>query len=191
MLLASGADTPLLDRVCKQVESRVVDELSFELALENRATTLLCVDPLHRAGAAPPAPGSLAGARSAAEAPSVSRVIVVTHRVDGDGDLRRLRQSGARYVIARAPQVIDADALGGRSLLVPRDLETTPLITLDDLAVQVLGLLANGDLMGQTIELTPTPRETLALLATKPKVVPRWRAKLGRWLKQPVLEAAA
>lgn len=186
MLLASGADQLLLERICKDLDSRIVDELTFEIAAEAPGRDLLWIDPMRRAGLPLPTPGSLGGVLSAAEAPGVSRVIVVTNRADTDGDLRRLRRSGARYVIARAPLLLDHDALRRRALLVPRDLATTHLITPDDLVANVRELVANADLMGQTIEMRPS---TLENLAQKPKLVAPWRAKLGRWLKQPVLEA--
>ena len=64
----------------------------------------------------------------------MSRVIVVTTRVDTDAELRRLRRSGARYVIVRPPHVIDADAWRGKRVLVPRGLTDAACVTIDDLA---------------------------------------------------------
>jgi hypothetical protein len=185
MLLASGADEPLLQRVCKDLDARIVDELTFENAAEIPGSDLLWIDAMRRAGSPVPTPGSIGGVLSAAEAPRVSRVIIVTNRADTDGDLRRLRRSGARYVIVRAPTILDCEALRSRALLVPRDLATTPLITPDDVVAHVRALIADENAMGQTIELPPS---TLENLSEKPKVVAPWRAKLGRWLKQPVLE---
>jgi hypothetical protein len=185
MLLASGSDRPLLERVCKDLDARIVDDITFQIAAETPGCDLLFLDPMRRAGVPLPTPGSLGGVLSAAEAPGVSRVIIVTNRVDADGDLRRLRRSGARYVIVRAPLILDHEMLRSKSLLVPRDLATTPLVTLDDVSAQVRAVLADHTIMGQTIEI---PASSLENLAEKPKVVAPWRAKLGRWLKQPVLD---
>jgi hypothetical protein len=185
MLLASGANEPLLQRVCKDLDARIVDELTFEIAAETPGSDLLWIDAMRRAGSPLPTPGSIGGVVSAAEAPRVSRVIIVTNRADTDGDLRRLRRSGARYVIIRAPMILDPEALRSRALLVPRELATIPLITPDDLVAQVRALIADDNVMGQTIELPPSALENVS---DRPKVVAPWRAKLGRWLKQPVLE---
>jgi hypothetical protein len=85
----------------------------------------------------------------------------------------------------RAPLILDFETLRSKALLVPRDLATTPLVTLEHVSAQVRAVLADHLIMGQTIEI---PASSLEDLAEKPRVVASWRAKLGRWLKQPVLE---
>jgi hypothetical protein len=113
----------------------------------------------------------------------------VTPRADTDGDLRRLRQSGARYVIIRPPIVIDAEPLRGRRVLVPRDVADQPLVTMTDLVTCVCETIANESVMGQTIDVTPSGLTALEAAGAKPRVVAPWRAKLGRWFGQPVLTA--
>jgi hypothetical protein len=189
MLLVCGPDRPLLDRICAAVsgDTRIVDDFAFEQALEHQAVTLLRVERIPRAGETPPEPGSLASLLSAAEAPSVSRVIIVTPRVDADGSLRRLRQSGARYVILRPPPLVDVEALRGKRVLVPRDAAEQPLVTLDDLVRAIRDVVADDALMGQTIDVPPSGLAALEAAGAKPRVVAPWRAKLGRWFGQTVL----
>lgn len=189
MLLACGPDQPLLDRITKAVSGnvRIVDELSFDLALEYPQVTLLRVERIARAGEPPAGAGSLASLRSAAEAPSVSRVLVVTQRPDTDEELRRLRQSGARYVILRPPVVVDTEPLRGRRVLVPRDVVNQPLVTMTDLVNCIRDVIENDSVMGQTIDVTPSGLAALEAAGAKPRVVAPWRAKLGRWFGQPVL----
>jgi hypothetical protein len=192
MLLASGIDDPLLDRIVSDLGGDAgavrVDDLTFERAMEHRASTLLLVEPIHRAGAPPPpVPASLGSLVAAAEAPSVSRVVVVTTRPDADADLRRLRRSGARYVIVRSPLLIEAEPLRGKRLLVPRELADMPMATPGDVAAAVLGVLRDPDVMGATIEVPPCGLAALEQAGARPRVVAPWRARLGRWLGQPVL----
>jgi hypothetical protein len=192
MLLVCGPDRPLLERICGAVsgETRIVDDFAFEQALKHPAVTLLRVERIPRAGESPPEPGSLASLLSAAEAPSVSRVIIVTPRGDADGGLRRLRQSGARYVILRPPPLVDVEALRGKRVLVPRDAVALPLVTIDDLVRAIRDVIADEAMMGQTIEVPPSGLAALEAAGAKPRVVAPWRAKLGRWLGQPVLAAS-
>lgn len=189
MLLATSPDRPLLDKICANLDGtvKIVEELTFSQAWEARADTLLCIEPIQQLGPPQVTSGSLAPLIKAAEASSVSRVIVVTHREDTDGDLRRLRQSGARYVIVRLPQVIDVEALRGKRVLVPRALEAAPLATTDDVVRVVTGVLRNPSVMGQTIDVAPSGIKALEAGGVKPRVVAPWRAKVGRWLGQPVL----
>ena len=190
MLLVSGADAPLIDRIRSQLdgpELEVVEDFSFQHAWERRAHTLLRVESLSRAGGSPPEPASLASLVQAAEAPSVSRVIVVTTRVDTDRELRRLRSSGARYVIIRPPNVIDVEAMRGKRVLVPRPDVDAPFVTLDELAHSVAGAVRDRELMGVTIDVPSSGLSALEAVGAEPRVVAPWRAKLGRWLNQPVL----
>ena len=193
MLLVSGADRPLIDRIVTYLAGEpleVVQELSFDHAWEQRAHTLLCVESIARAGVSPPEPASLASLVQAAEAPSVSRVIVVTTRVDTGGELRRLRRSGARYVIVRPPHVIDAEGWRGKRVLVPRTHAEAPFVTVDDLANATVAAIRDRQLMGVTVDVPPSGLVALETLGVKPRVVAPWRARLGRWFGQSVLEAA-
>jgi hypothetical protein len=193
MLLVSGPDQALVDRIVHHLRGdaiEVVENLSFMHALERRASTLLLVESLPRAGiAATTESGAVAALVQAAEAPSVSRVIVVTTRVDTDSELRRLRRSGARYVIIRPPTVIDVDALRGKRVLVPTTACEAAFVTLDELVRTVGDAVRDSDLMGVTIDVQPSGLAALEAVGAKPRVVAPWRAKVGRWFKQPVLEA--
>lgn len=192
MLLVSGADRPLIDRICTDLGEpfEIVEDFTFDHAWERRAHTLIRVESLARAGVAPPAPASLASLVQAAESPSVSRVIVVTTRVDTDAELRRLRRSGARYVIVRPPLVIDGEAWRGKRVLVPRTHAETPFVTIDDLAKATVAAIRDRQLMGATIDVPPSGLAALETLGAKPRVVAPWRARVGRWLGQSVLDAA-
>ncbi len=184
MLLVSGADRPLIDRICAELageDVRQVEDFSFDQALEQRADTLLCVELS--------ASTSLASLVKAAEAPPVSRVIVVTRRVDTDGELRRLRRSGARYVIVRPPQVVDAGALRGKRVLVPRALADASFVTIDELACAVVDAVRDRTLMGVTLDLPGSGLAALEAAGAKPRVVAPWRAAVGRWFRRPVLAA--
>ena len=188
-ILILGSERPLLDRIVAAIGSdaiRIVDQLSFADAWETRAHTLVCVESLTRTGASPSAPGSLAPLVKAAEAPSVSRVIVATTRVDTDDELRRLRRSGARYVIVRPPAIVDPDELRGRRLLVPRDRAQAPFVTTADVVSAVVSAIRDPALMGVTIDVPPSGLAALEAAGVKPRVVAPWRAKVGRWLRQPV-----
>lgn len=192
MLLVSGPDQPLIDRIVRHLDGEpieVVDEVSFTHALNRRASLLLLVEAIPRAGVATTESATIASLVQAAEAPSVSRVLVVTTRVDTDDELRRLRRSGARYVIIRPPTVIDVDALRGKRVLVPRTARDAPFVTMEDL-VRVIGdAVRDHNLMGVTIDVPPSGLAALKVVGAKPRVVAPWRAKVGRWLNQPVLEA--
>lgn len=193
MLLVSGTDRPLVDRIVRHLDGEpveVVENLSFTQALERRASTLLFVESTPRAGiAATTESGAVASLVQAAEAPSVSRVIVVTTRVDTDSELRRLRRSGARYVILRPPTVIDVDALRGKRVLVPTTACDAAFVTIDDLGRAVGDAVRDRNLMGVTIDVPPSGLAALEAVGAKPRVVAPWRAKVGRWFKQPVFEA--
>lgn len=186
MLLVYGADRGLLDRITADHPATILDELSFDSAEAHPGATLLYVEAVPRAGDAPPEPGSLAAFHAAAQA-SLSRVIIVTSRRNDDDDLRRLRRSGARYVIVRPPPVVDVEALRGKRVLVPRDAADAELVTLDDLVKAVDAVLADELAMGQTIDVPPSGLAALEAVGATARVVAPWRAKLGRWLRQPVL----
>lgn len=192
MLLVSGAERPLLDRICSHLDgeqAEVVEDFSFDQARERQAHTLLRVESLARTGAPPSEPSTLASLVRAAEAPSVSRVIVVTTRVDTDGELRRLRRSGARYVIVRPPDVIDVDALKGKRVLVPKPRVDAPFVTVDDLVRAIGDAVRDRSLMGVTIDVAPSGLAALEAAGARPRVVAPWRAKVGRWIGQQVLAA--
>lgn len=193
MLLVSGADRPLIDRIRAALDGEaleIVEDFSFDHAWERRAHTLLRVEAMPRAGVVPPTPASLASLVQAAESPSVSRVIVVTTRVDTDAELRRLRRSGARYVIVRPPHVIDAEAWRGKRVLVPRRHAEAPFVTIDELATATVAAIRERELMGVTIDVPASGLAALETVGAKPRVVAPWRARLGRWLGQSVLDAA-
>jgi hypothetical protein len=188
-ILIVGADRVLVDRLVAALppgSTRLAEQLSFTDAMEARAHTLVSVESLTRSGAAPSAPGSLAPLVQAAEAPSVSRVIVVTTRLDTDDELRRLRRSGARYVIVRPPAIVDPDELRGRRLLVPRDTADAPFVTTGELIAALARAICDSSLMGVTIDVPPSGLASLEAAGVKPRVVAPWRAKVGRWLRQPV-----
>lgn len=190
----AGSDRTLVDRLVSALSpdsARVVAELSFTDAWEARAHTLVCVEALTRTGHAPSAPASLASLVKAAEAPSVSRVVVVTTRVDTDDELRRLRRSGARYVIVRPPNVVDPDELRGKKLLVPRDAADAPFITTNDLVTAIVDAIRDESLMGVTIDVPPSGLAALEAAGVKPKVVAPWRAKIGRWFGQAIFNPAS
>lgn len=194
MLLAYGTDRSLLDHVVHALggEVRIADQPSFDLAMEARADTILCIESIVRAGGPPPVPvGSLAPLLGAAEAPPVSRVLVVTTRVDTDGDLRRVRRSGARYVIVRPPPIVDAEALRGKRVLVPRTVAERPLVLEDDAVRAIVDVLRDGSRMGETIDVPPSGLAALEAAGARPRVVAPWRAKLGRWFGEQVLSAPA
>lgn len=188
-ILIVGADRVLVDRLVAALapdRTHIAEQFSFTDAMEARAHTLVCVESLTRSGAAPSAPGSLAPLVKAAEAPSVSRVIVATTRVDTDDELRRLRRSGARYVIVRPPALVDPDELRGRRLLVPRDAADAPFVTTVDFMAALASAIRNSSLMGVTIDVPPSSLASLEAAGVKPRIVAPWRAKVGRWLRQPV-----
>lgn len=197
MLHVSGADQALIDRVVRHLDGQpieVLDKISFTHALERQARTLLLVESIPRVGISATESGAMepvtvASLVQAAEAPSVSRVIVVTTRVDTDDELRRLRRSGARYVILRPPNVIDADALRGKRVLVPRTACDAPFVTMDDLVRAIGDAVRDDNLMGVTIDVQPSGLAALEAMGAKPRVVAPWRAKVGRWFNQPVLDA--
>jgi hypothetical protein len=184
----------LIDRVTARLAGEpfeIVDRLSFDHAWQRRAHTLIRVESIPRPGVSPPEPASLAPLVQAAEAPSVSRVIVVTTRVDTDAELRRLRRSGARYVIVRPPHVVDVEALRGKRVLVPRTTADTPFVTVDALVEAVIAAVRDPSLMGVTIDVPPSDFAALETIGVKPRIVAPWRARVGRWLRQPVLDDAA
>jgi len=192
MLLVSGPDQPLIDRIVQHLDGEpieVVDQVSFTHALDRRGSLLLLVESIPRAGVATTESATIASLVQAAEAPSVSRVLVVTTRVDTDDELRRLRRSGARYVIIRPPTVIDVDALRGKRVLVPRTARDAPFVTMDDLVHAIGDAVRDRKLMGVTIDVAPSGLGALEAVGAKPRVVAPWRAKVGRWFNQPVLEA--
>ncbi|HEX7842330.1 MAG TPA: hypothetical protein VF469_32885 [Kofleriaceae bacterium] len=121
----------------------------------------------------------------------MSRVIVVTTRVDTDGELRRLQKSGARYVIVRPPHVVDVEALRGKRVLVPRVVAEAPFVTAGDLVRAEVDAVRDRQPMGVTIDAPPSVRVALEAVGAKPRVVAPWRAAAGRWLKQPVLQTTA
>lgn len=201
LVLACGSDKALLDRVRANFagevkgetkiemkhEMKIVEQVGFDQAMEVRADTILCIEPIRQAGVPQTEAGSLESVVKAAEALSVSRVVVVTNRVDTDGELRRLRRSGARYVIVRPPLVLDGEALRGKRMLVPRELAAVPLVSTDDLIRAITDVLRDGTVMGQTIDVPPTGLPEFEAAGAKLRVVAPWRVKVGRWLKQPVL----
>src|SRR5512140_183865 len=188
LVLACGSDKALLDRVRSKFdgevkgEMKIVEQVGFDQAMEVRADTILCIESIRQAGVPQTEAGSLASVVKAAEALSVSRVVVVTNRVDTDGELRRLRKSGARYVIVRPPLVLDGEALRGKRMLVPRDLATVPLVSIDDLIRAITDVLRDGAVMGQTIDVPPTGLPEFEAAGAKLRVVAPWRVKVGRWL---------
>jgi hypothetical protein len=191
MLLVAGTD-PIVERIRELLADEAleqVDDFSFTAAWEKRAHTLVRVESMPRAGVSPPEPASLATIVQAAEAPSVRRVIVVTSRDDTDGELRRLRRSGARYVIVRARAVVDAQALRGKRVLVPRELASAPFVTEADLARAAVDAIRDGVLMGVTIDVPASGLGALEAAGARPRVVAPWRARVGRWLHQEVLAA--
>ena len=188
-ILIAGRDRALVDRIVAALApeaARVVEQFSFTDAWEARAHTLVCVETTSQTGVAPSEPASLAPLVQAAEAPSVSRVIVATDRADADDELRRLRRSGARYVIVRPPCIVDASELRGKRVLVPRDAAAEPFITVDDLAALLASTIRDVSLMGVTIDAPPSGLAALEAAGAVPRVVAPWRAKVGRWLGQPV-----
>lgn len=187
-----GFDRTLVDRISSALEPeqvRVVEEFSFTDAWDAGAHTLVCVEALSRSVATPPA--SLLRLIKAAESPSVSRVIVATTRVDADDELRRLRRSGARYVIVRPPHLVDPDQLRGKRVLVPRDVAGASFITTDDLVTALVSAIRDSSLMGVTLDVPPSGLAALEASGIRPRVVAPWRAKVGRWLGQPVLIPSA
>jgi hypothetical protein len=93
-------------------------------------------------------------------------------------------------VILRPPPLVDVEALRGKRVLVPRDAVALPLVTIDDLVRAIRDVIADEAMMGQTIEVPPSGLAALEAAGAKPRVVAPWRAKLGRWLGQPVLAAS-
>jgi hypothetical protein len=186
-----GSDRALADRLASALAPepvRVVEQVTFMDAQEARAHTLVCVEAASTGRAAP---ADLRALIKAAEAPSVSRVIVATFRPDADDDLRRLRRSGARYVIVRPPDLVDAAELRGKRVLVPRDVAAAPFTTLEDLIAALVGAIRDSSLMGVTIDVPPSGLGALEAAGVMPRVVAPWRAKVGRWFGQPVFAPRA
>jgi hypothetical protein len=90
-------------------------------------------------------------------------------------------------VIVRPPRVVDVEALRGKRVLVPRALAGASFVTLDELVRVVVDAVRDRRLMGVTIDVPPSGLAALEAIGAKPRVVAPWRAKLGRWLNQPVL----
>lgn len=169
MLLATGADQAVLDRICRSLEGTPLDRahhIDFDRAWRAGATTLLHVEELPRLGGPPPAtPLPLDDLIEAAEAPSVRRVLLVTARDDVDDGLRALRRSGAAYLVLRPAPLLEIDAvreaIGGRRILVPEEVASTSWL------------------------------DVLAEAGARPRVVGRWRAQLGHWFGQATVGVEA
>jgi len=113
-----------------------------------------------------------------------------THE-DTDGELRRLRKSGARHVIVRPLHVVDVEVLRDKRVLVPRAVADAPFVTADDVVRSAVDVIRDRQLMGVTLDVPPSGLAGLEAVGAKPRVVAPWRAKVGRWLKQPVLHTQA
>ena len=204
MLLVTGADQSVLDRVCRSLADQLFDRahhIDFDRAWRARATTLLHVEELPRFGGPPPvAPQPLSDLVEAAEAPSVRRVILVTPRDDLDEDLRLLRRSGAPYLILRPAPLLEIDAfragIEGRRILVPEEVarEASSSLPLDALVEAIRAALDDPDDVGRVAAVQPSEStswlDLLVASGARPRVVGRWRAHLGHWLGQPMLAMA-
>jgi hypothetical protein len=199
-------DVVVSDRLCEalardSITFRRADRLEFEEAWAARATTLLFIEPLTRFGtSSPPGPSSLAGLVQAAEAPCVSRLILVTSRGDTDPELRRVRASGVPYLVIRPAPLVDAGggwhALRGRSVLIPQELAhaAAGALPIEELVAAIAAALEDPEAAGRVEQIEPSsPQVVVRLLeraGARPRVVPRWRARLGRRLGQATLGAA-
>jgi len=204
MLLVTGADQAVLDRVCRSLAGQPLDRahhIDFDRAWRARATTLLHIEELPRLGGPPPAaPQPLVDLIEAAEAPSVRRILLVTGRDDLDDDLRRLRRSGAPYLVLRPPPLLEIDpvraAVEGRRILVPEEVArlASTSLPVDALVEAIRAALADPDDVGRVTAIDPSEStswlDLLAASGARPRVVGRWRAQLGHWLGQPLLEMA-
>jgi hypothetical protein len=204
MLLVAGPDNEIAARLCEALAAARTrferrDRIDFDAAWTARASALLLVEPLARAGQGPPAAGDAAALEDllrAADAPGVSRILLITPRPDADGGLLRLRRSGAAYVVLRPAPLLDVRAesldLAGRRVLVPRALaaelgRAVPVAALID---AVLGALGDASCTGRILPVepaagAPSALDALALAGARPRVVPSWRARIGSWLGRP------
>jgi hypothetical protein len=204
MLLVTGADQSVLDRVCRSLADQHFDRahhIDFDRAWRARATTLLHVEELPRLAGPPPAPPQpLTDLVEAAEAPSVRRVILVTARDDLDEDLRLLRRSGVPYLILRPAPLLEVDAfradIEGRRILVPEEVarQASTALPVDALVDAIRAALGDPDDVGRVAAVQPSEStswlDLLAASGARPQVVGRWRAHIGHWLGQPMLGMA-
>jgi hypothetical protein len=205
MLLVAGPDNEITARLCEALAAARTrferrDRIDFDAAWTARASALLLVEPLARAGQGPPAAGDAAALEDllrAADAPGVSRILLITRRPDADGGLLRLRRSGAAYVVLRPAPLLDVRAeslvdLAGRRVLVPRALaaelgRAVPVAALID---AVLGALGDASCTGRILSVepaagAPSALDELARAGARPRIVPSWRARIGSWLGRP------
>ena len=205
MLLVAGPDNEIAARLCEALAAAGTrfehrDRIDFDAAWTAGASALLLVEPLVPAGQGPPAAGDAAALDDlvrAAEAPGVSRILLITPRPDGDGGLIRLRRSGAAYVVLRPAPLLDVRTesladLAGRRVLVPRALaaelgRAVPVAALID---AILGALGDASCTGRILPVEPaagaaSALDALARAGARPRVAPPWRARIGSWLGRP------
>jgi hypothetical protein len=200
MILISGKDS-IADILCTALDSigRAycrVDELDSHDAWRLRATTIIAVEELPRVAAPAPATGrGLRDVISAANAPGVRDVIIVTSRPDDDAELRAVRRSGIPYTILRPSPIFEWAASPGARVLVARELSSAPAsaVSSERVVEAVVGTL-DGGTCGRTLDVAPPPGTTwadlLASAGAMPKPVARWRARVGRWLGARTLDVA-
>jgi hypothetical protein len=199
MILITGNDS-IVDTLCTALDSlgspyRRVDQLDAGHAWELRATTIVLVEPLpRRAGTASASDRGLREIISAANAPGVRSVIIVTPRPDADAELRAVRRSGIPYTILRPLPVVERARAPERPILVPRELAGAPATAVTvDMIVDAVVEVIDGRACGQTLEVAPPPAMTWSELLTRagatPKPVARWRARVGRWFGAHTLDA--
>jgi hypothetical protein len=212
MLLISGVDPALTEQVCHGLSQRNIAHCRvdpghataehgnlFQAALDARATGLVVLEPLAWRGSPPPAQGGdelLGAALSAARAPGVSSLLLVTQRPDGDGGLRRLRRDGVPYVVLRPAPLfhmlpLDVErSLAARRVLIPAEVATSvedamPVSALVDAMAAAIG---GSTPQGSTLDLPAGAERSLAEALSRagaiPQLVQGWRSRVGRWFGQ-------
>lgn len=199
MILITGNDS-LVASLCSALETlgrpyRRVDELDADQAWEQRATTVMLVEPLPRV--AQTASASDRGLReiiSAANAPGVRSAIIVTPRPDADAELRAVRRSGIPYTIVRPLPLVEPTNDPAKPVLVARELAAAPATAVTaDMIVDAVVAISDGSACGQTLGVSPPAELTWSALLSRagvtPKPVARWRTRVGRWFGAHTFDA--
>jgi hypothetical protein len=211
MLVVTGEDSPLVDRLCRALEDAHVPHRRFaaaeaaehgtlfQAAFEQHATAVVLVEPMARIGVSPPAASEtlLDAALAATSAPGVGLLVLATARADDDPGLRRVKQRGVPYVVLRAAPLFDLArehelGLGGETVLVPAEAAAAvagalPAAVFAEAVVEAAG---GGAPQGRVVELPALGAQALSAAleraGAKPRTASTVRARIGRWFGRSV-----